>query len=213
MYYRTTQGYKPAIPEDEKGSRLNKGSNRGKRTVSLVIGLLIMIGCANNAFAATPKLKINEIVKIDDVWSQELIAVAEIILQPPEPTPSPTPTPMPLNEQAVKIAKKYLGVPYVWGGTTPNGFDCSGLVQYVYAELGINITRTTYTQVNDGEYVPREELQEGDLVFFGDKYSPHHVGMYIGDGLMIHAPQTGDVIKIVELSARSDYATARRIIN
>lgn len=72
--------------------------------------------------------------------------------------------------------------------------------------------RTTYTQVNEGRYVSRDELLPGDLVFFGDSSSPHHVGMYIGDGMMIHAPQTGDVVKIASLSARSDYATARRIV-
>lgn len=114
--------------------------------------------------------------------------------------------------RAVDTVKQYLGVPYVWGGTTPSGFDCSGLVQYVYGQIGVNISRTTYTQVNEGRYVSRDELLAGDLVFFGDSSSPHHVGMYIGDGMMIHAPQTGDVVKIASLSARSDYATARRIV-
>ena len=67
----------------------------------------------------------------------------------------------------------------MWGGTTPSGFDCSGLVQYVYAQIGVNISRTTYTQVNEGRYVSRDELVLGDLVFFGDSSSPHHVGMYM----------------------------------
>ena len=110
------------------------------------------------------------------------------------------------------FAQRFVGNPYVWGGTTPSGFDCSGLVQYVYGQIGVNISRTTYTQVNEGRYVSRDELLAGDLVFFGDSSSPHHVGMYIGDGMMIHAPQTGDVVKIASLSARSDYATARRIV-
>lgn len=130
----------------------------------------------------------------------------------PTPTPTPTPTPKPIGEQAVEITKTYLGTPYVWGGTSPSGFDCSGLVQYVYRQLGISISRTSYTQVNDGRKVDKSELRAGDLVFFARKGNVHHVGMYIGNGRFIHAPQTGDVVKISNLSDRSDYYTARRIV-
>lgn len=119
----------------------------------------------------------------------------------------------PLNEKIVNTAMQYLGVPYVWGGTTPDGFDCSGLVQYVYKVNEMTISRTTYTQVNEGNYVPKNELEQGDLVFFGRASSPHHVGIYIGDNKFIHAPQSGDVVKISNMSDRSDYATGRRIIN
>lgn len=133
--------------------------------------------------------------------------------QPPQPTPTPTPqpTPPPIGEQAVNTARQYLGVPYVWGGTTPRGFDCSGLVQYVYKQLGINISRTSYTQVNDGRAVAKDELKAGDLIFFANSKGVHHVGIYIGDGQFIHAPQTGDVVKIANLSDRKDFYTARRI--
>ena len=117
------------------------------------------------------------------------------------------------GSEAVNIAKQYLGTPYVWGGESPDGFDCSGLMQYVYNKLGYNISRTTYTQINDGSPVSKENLQPGDLVFFGDAGSPHHVGMYIGNGQYLHAPQTGDVVKISDLNARSDFAGARRIVS
>ena len=129
-------------------------------------------------------------------------------------TPAPTLTPVPKSkgEQAVDIIKKYLGVPYVWGGTSPSGFDCSGLVQYVYKQLGINISRTSYTQVNDGRKVDKSELKAGDLVFFAKQGDVHHVGMYIGNGQFIHAPQTGEVVKVSDLSDRNDYYTARRIV-
>ena len=113
----------------------------------------------------------------------------------------------------VETAKRYLGVPYVWGGTTPSGFDCSGLMQYVYRENGIDISRTTFEQIKEGTAVNKENLQPGDLVFFGSWEDPHHVGMYIGNGQYLHAPQTGDVVKISELGARSDFVTGRRIIN
>ena len=179
---------------------------KGKRTVSLVLGSLFFATSMINSYAM-PNISENVTNDISDVWSVHY--TTQVIEKALEPTPSPIPEP---NQKAVETAKQYLGVPYVWGGTTPSGFDCSGLVQYVYGQIGVNISRTTYTQVNEGRYVARDELLAGDLVFFGDSSSPHHVGMYIGDGMMIHAPQTGDVVKIASLSARSDYATARRIV-
>lgn len=109
-----------------------------------------------------------------------------------------TPT---INNLIIETAKNFLGTPYVWGGTTPSGFDCSGFVQYVYSLNGYSLTRTTYTQwANDGTYVPKEELQPGDLVYFGKNGSPSHVGLYVGDGTMIHSPQTGDVVKYTPIN-------------
>ncbi|APC39013.1 C40 family peptidase [Clostridium estertheticum] len=110
----------------------------------------------------------------------------------------------------VAYASNFLGTPYLWGGTTPSGFDCSGFTQYVYAHFGISVGRTTFDQINDGVEVSRDNLQPGDLVFFGSFANPHHMGMYIGDNNYIHAPHTGDVIKISALG-RNDYVTARRV--
>jgi cell wall-associated NlpC family hydrolase len=121
------------------------------------------------------------------------------------------------QQQAVCAeAAKYLGIPYVWGGTTTSGFDCSGFVQYVYKQLGIDISRTTYTQVNEGVEVSRDDLQPGDLVFFGaSEGTVHHVGIYVGNNTMIHAPRTGTVIQYQSLDTpyyASEYCTARRLI-
>ena len=99
-----------------------------------------------------------------------------------------------VGEQIVATAMKYLGVPYVWGGTTPYGFDCSGLVQYVYAENGISIPRVTYTQQAAATPVSFDDLQPGDLVFWG--YSAYHVGIYIGNGQYIHSPSPGKSVCI-----------------
>ncbi|MBU3215361.1 NlpC/P60 family protein [Clostridium estertheticum] len=110
----------------------------------------------------------------------------------------------------IAYASNFLGTPYLWGGTTPSGFDCSGFTQYVYAHFGISVGRTTFDQINDGVEVSRDKLQPGDLVFFGSFANPHHMGMYIGDNNYIHAPRTGDVIKISALG-RNDYVTARRV--
>lgn len=114
------------------------------------------------------------------------------------------------NSSLVNIAFKYLGTPYVWGGSSPSGFDCSGFVQYVYREAGINISRTTYTQISEGYAV--SDLQPGDLVFFGSYSAPYHVGIYIGSGQYIHAPTEGDVVKVALLQYRGDYCGARRYL-
>jgi peptidoglycan DL-endopeptidase CwlO len=94
----------------------------------------------------------------------------------------------------IAYAKKYLGVKYVWGGTTPRGFDCSGFTQYVFRSIGINLPRVSRDQQDIGTRVSLYNVQKGDLVFRGNP--AHHVGIYIGGGKYIHAPQTGDVVKI-----------------
>ena len=111
------------------------------------------------------------------------------------------------GQALVNSAKNFLGVPYVWGGTTPRGFDCSGLVQYVCRQNGISVPRVAASQRNVGTYVSRANLQPGDLVFFGNGGRITHVGIYVGNGNMIHAPQTGDVVKISSIN--SSYRVAR----
>jgi cell wall-associated NlpC family hydrolase len=103
--------------------------------------------------------------------------------------------------QAVVLAERFLGVPYVWAGAGPAGFDCSGLTMYVYGQLGISLTHFTGSQIYEGRPVPSSQLQPGDLVFFHpDAHGvPHHEGMYIGSGQFIHAPHTGDVVRISSL--------------
>jgi len=98
----------------------------------------------------------------------------------------------------VRAALRYLGVPYVWGGASPSGFDCSGLVLYVYARYGVNFPHFAAYQAQMGTPVPESQLEPADLVFFGDPI--HHVVIYAGNGLVIQAPHTGDVVKVSRLS-------------
>jgi cell wall-associated NlpC family hydrolase len=107
------------------------------------------------------------------------------------------------------LALAHLGKPYVWGAAGPNSFDCSGLVCYVYAQVGLRLPRVTFSQVHCGRAVSTAELAPGDLVFFRQNA---HVGIYLGGGWFIHAPHTGDVVKISALGARSDLSACRRIL-
>jgi hypothetical protein len=107
------------------------------------------------------------------------------------------------GDDIVSLARQYLGTQYVWGGTSPSGFDCSGLVQYVFNKNGISLPRTTYNQIMVGASVSPDKLRPGDLVFFdtdASKKGPDHVGIYIGGGKFIHAPRPGEGVKISSLA-------------
>lgn len=110
----------------------------------------------------------------------------------------------------VGIAMRYLGVPYVWGGASPRGFDCSGLVMYVFAQIGVSLPHSSYAMFGMGTPVSISQLQPGDLVFFT---GASHMGIYIGGGQFIHAPHTGDVVKISSMSGyySANFAGGRRI--
>jgi hypothetical protein len=99
------------------------------------------------------------------------------------------------SSPAVDVAQQYLGVPYVWGGESPAGFDCSGLVQYVYGQLGVDLPRTAADQAQVGQPVASlADARPGDLLAFHDPVD--HIGIYAGNGLMVVAPKTGDVVKV-----------------
>jgi len=98
------------------------------------------------------------------------------------------------NSAVIAIAQRYLGVPYVYGGASPSGFDCSGLTMYCYAQVGVGLSHGATDQQHASTPVPISALQPGDLVFFGNASYSYHVGIYVGGGSMIHAPHTGAVV-------------------
>jgi cell wall-associated NlpC family hydrolase len=141
-------------------------------------------------------------------------APAPILSTSSSATPSTTASPVAApsgggNGTLVSIAMRYLGIPYIYAGADPSGFDCSGFTMYVYAQIGISLPHNAAMQFGMGTPISYNDLQPGDLVFF---YGLGHVGMYIGDGNFIHSPHTGDVVKISPLAGHyaSVFDGARR---
>ncbi len=185
-----------------------------------------------NAVLAGIKGKIAQLIKQQQERRAEIAReraaaarrqAAEQAAAPPPPSPGsgstggggagfPAPPPAgSIGEQAVAIAERELGVPYVWGGASPAGFDCSGLTMWVYAQLGIHLDHFTGSQWEAGPHVPRADLEPGDLVFFEPDIG--HVGIYIGNNLFIHAPHTGTVVQISSLTGwyAAEYQGAVRV--
>jgi len=118
--------------------------------------------------------------------------------------------PRPLGERAAAYARRFLGVPYRFGGASPrSGFDCSGLVRYVYSRFGIDLPHSSYADFGLGRRVPRGALRPGDLVFFD---GVGHVGMYVGRGRFIHAPHSGTRVQISRVGEWGTFVGARRVV-
>ena len=135
----------------------------------------------------------------------------------PNRSASPAPGASSIGQAVVEYAKQFLGTPYVYGGARPGGFDCSGFVYYVYKQFGVNLNRVADDQMRNGTWVSKNDLRPGDIVGFsrGNGYV-HHVGIYVGNGMMIHAPQTGDVVKYTSVTTglyANRLVCGRRIFN
>lgn len=164
-------------------------------SLGLAPGTQLLIGLARAAHPAASTSSAAVVLGLPQLpAAQASMAGVPTFLTPDIPTNT-------LGGEAVALAYRFLGVPYVWGGGSPAGFDCSGLMMYVYGQLGIKLGHYTGFQYYEGRRVPPDQLQPGDLVFFHANASgvPGHEGMYIGNGSFIHAPQTGDVVRISSL--------------
>ncbi|WP_432492895.1 C40 family peptidase [Kineococcus auxinigenes] len=131
-------------------------------------------------------------------------APAPVVEAPPAPAPAPS-----LGQQILAVADDYAGVPYVYGGTTPAGFDCSGYTSYVLRQVGISVPRTANAQLGASARISRGEAVAGDLVFFTDGGRAYHVGIYAGDGMMWDAPRSGKPVQL--RSVWSDSAVFGRV--
>ncbi|WP_366139812.1 C40 family peptidase [uncultured Modestobacter sp.] len=130
---------------------------------------------------------------------------------PPVAAPvAPVVAPNVAAQVAVDTALAQQGKPYVWAGAGPNSYDCSGLTQYAFAAAGVSLPHSSRMQSTMGTPVARADLQPGDLVFFYDPVG--HVGIYIGNGQMVHAPTSGDVVKIANVDQMWGYHSARRLV-
>jgi len=184
------------------------GGAKVEVSVSFVSGSFFLkkIGaCPEKVTAkAAAEVDIDSLIASNEIWFTDPSKISEIIRMI-----GPTKDRSMASTMVVLLALEHLGEPYVWGAEGPNRFDCSGLVCYVYAQIGILLPRVTFDQVRVGKPVSGDSLEPGDLVFFRKNA---HVGIYIGSGYFIHAPHTGDVVKISPLSARRDLSACRRIL-
>ncbi|KRL63365.1 C40 family peptidase [Lactobacillus psittaci] len=114
--------------------------------------------------------------------------------------------------KVISLASAQLGKPYVWGGNGPASFDCSGLVNYVYSQVGVSLGRTTYVQVNHGTTVSMNNLKPGDLLFWGSASAPYHVGIYVGNGQYIHAANPGQGVIKQTISQYFYPSVAKRVL-
>lgn len=175
------------------------------RPISLFLGKLVVGGSVSARAAA--EVDIDALLSSRGIWytaDPALLGRLRGLLSSIQPGDRAAASTM-----VALLALSHLGKPYVWGASGPCSFDCSGLVCFVYAQVGVRLPRVTYSQVLCGHAVSPAELAAGDLVFFRRN---GHVGIYLGGGWYVHAPHTGDVVKISSLSSRSDLSACRRIL-
>jgi hypothetical protein len=170
-------------------------------SLGLAPGTQLLVGMARAAHTAVTSSQANVLLGLPQLPAAQASLAGVPTFLPRDDLQLPDVPTNTLGGQAVALVYQLLGVPYVWGGATPSGFDCSGLTMYVYRQLGIRLGHYTGFQYYEGRRVPRDQLEPGDLVFFHANSAgvPQHEGMYIGNGAFIHAPHSGDVVRVSSL--------------
>lgn len=177
-------------------SGLKRTALRGAMSAAVVTGAALVtlpVQASAHTLAATPAAS----------YSQQTVAAA-LASTPAKTTTSTTST----GARAAAIALAQVGKPYAWGATGPSSFDCSGLTQWSFRQAGVSLPRTTAPQSQAGTAVSQSALQPGDLVFFYSSAS--HVGVYIGNGMVVHAPQPGENVKVTAMKYMP-FHNARRV--
>jgi cell wall-associated NlpC family hydrolase len=185
---------------------------QGQNLLSSIKGQIAQIEAAQAArqlqMAAAAQARLASLHRASQQQAADTVVGISAIAPAADTVVAPPPT----HSGVVGVALSQLGTPYVWAGSAPGGFDCSGLVMWAYAQVGVALPHSTYAQWGYGVSVSRDQLQPGDLVFFDGL---GHVGIYIGGGQFVHAPHTGDVVKISSLDESwyaSTFVGARRIL-
>lgn len=217
MLYRTLQAAKPGYDYSNLNEHIfadyNMISSWAREAVGYLYGIEVINGVGDNLFDPKGNTSREQAIVLANRMHEKVKAAPNNLIASRDGTSRRE------SDMGLKLAKliaQEMGKPYQWGGTGPDSYDCSGLVYSIYGKLGISLPRIARDQAEVGTYVPKEELAYGDLVFFArDGENVHHVGIYVGDGMMVHSPQTGDVVKKTTiLSGYYDrvYYTAKRVI-
>ncbi len=220
IIYRTLQVAKPRFEYSDYEYRFrdyNVISLWARKAVGYLYGIEVISGIGDNLFNPKGYTTREEAIVVVKRMHDKVIATERASKNSIAVSRSSTSSREDLLRTKLKsLISNVLGKPYLWGAVGPNSFDCSGLTYYLFKQLGITIPRTSKEQIYAGTYVAKKDLEYGDLVLFArDGKNINHVGMYVGDGKFVHAPQSGDVVKITTLKSgyyANSYYTARRVI-
>jgi len=218
MLYRTLKAAKPKYdytgPENHDFADNAKISSWAKNAVCYLYGIEVINGAGDNRFNPLDNTTREEAYILAGRMHENVLAAkGSLVVTRGGISRGDGSTQL----QLAKLIAAEMGKPYQWGGIGPDSYDCSGLTSSIYGKLGITLPRISRDQATVGTYVAKEDLAYGDLVFFArDGQNINHVGIYVGNGEFVHAPQTGDVVKKTTLVFgyyQRSYYTARRVLD